>query len=243
VTWETSQNGTHDRRWKIFISSDHAVEARKWVKLLQENTYLAKLETDLKQAIDYTSRWIPDLVILDFSNSFKEILQACKTIRSYCPCPILILTSDYTELQVLDLFAAGANECIPRPTNPSVVLARARILLNPGTLFFSAELSDLQIGQIKLYANENKVLLPGGKRVSLTNLEFRLLHLLMSRPGSIFAPNWIVSVVWGMSSKENTQVVKHVISRLRRKIETDPLAPQYIGSIPGKGYYFITPDQ
>jgi DNA-binding response OmpR family regulator len=65
----------------------------------------------------------------------------------------------------------------------------------------------------------------------------------MSRPGYIFDPQWIVSRVWGMSSKEDTQVVKHVIYRLRRKIETDPSDPQYIGSISGKGYYFIKPDQ
>lgn len=231
-------NGIQNGLQKVFIISYHAADAQKWIGLLKENGYQVKLERDLYQALEIVSHWTPNLILIDVMQPFVDLLWVCRETRNFCSCPILVLTSEYDEQQALACYAAGVNEYAIRPANPEVMLARVKIWVNLAGQFFNARLTDLQVGGLTLKANENQVLLPDGFLVNLTNLEFRLLHLLMSCPGAVFDPHRIVSLVWGIPGKEETNVIKHVIYRLRRKIEIDPTDPKYILSAQNRGYCF-----
>jgi len=78
--------------------------------------------------------------------------------------------------------------------------------------------------------------LPDGGEISLTNLELRLLHLLMSHPGQDLEANMIIDRVWGFETVDSAEL-KNVVYRLRRKIEPDPAHPRTIQTVPG-GYIF-----
>jgi DNA-binding response OmpR family regulator len=78
---------------------------------------------------------------------------------------------------------------------------------------------------------------PEGMEIKLTNLEFRLLHLLMSRPGHVFSVEDIVQSIWGGYDSGDQVLLKNVVYRLRRKIEPDPGNPVLVQTGPG-GYCF-----
>jgi DNA-binding response OmpR family regulator len=78
---------------------------------------------------------------------------------------------------------------------------------------------------------------PGGLEVRLTNLEFRLLHLLMSRPGFVFSLEEIIESIWGGYGSGDQVLLKNVVYRLRKKIEGDPGHPLFLQTGQG-GYSF-----
>ena len=73
--------------------------------------------------------------------------------------------------------------------------------------------------------------------VKLTNLEFRLLHALMSRPAHIFAVDEIIEFIWGGYGEGDHILLKNVVYRLRKKIEADPSHPVLLQTWQG-GYSF-----
>ena len=78
----------------------------------------------------------------------------------------------------------------------------------------------------------------GGKPLSLTATEFRLLEFLMSRPGVVFSREQLLDSVWGMDRAITDRTVDVHILRLRQKVEADPANPLLIRSVRGFGYLF-----
>ena len=83
------------------------------------------------------------------------------------------------------------------------------------------------------------VMTPGGSVVKLTNLESRLLHLLMSHPNQVLPSEVIVERVWGYVGNGESSLLKNVVYRLRSKLEPDPRQPAYIHTVAGEGYMFL----
>jgi DNA-binding response OmpR family regulator len=78
----------------------------------------------------------------------------------------------------------------------------------------------------------------GGSAVKLTNLEFRLLHLLMAHPGQVLEAGVIIDRVWGYPDTGDSVLLKNLVYRLRQKVEPEPGEPRYIGTVAGVGYAF-----
>jgi DNA-binding response OmpR family regulator len=73
----------------------------------------------------------------------------------------------------------------------------------------------------------------------LTQLEFRLLYVLMLNRGQVIPTEVIIERVWGYTGDGNRDLLRGLISRLRRKIEPSPNEPYFIQTIPGAGYRFM----
>lgn len=99
-------------------------------------------------------------------------------------------------------------------------------------------LGPITIQGLTLDPEQHLVVTPSGSTVRLTNMEFRLLFLLMTNPDRVIPSETIVERVWGYSGRGEVTLVKNVISRLRHKVEPDPAHPQYVKTVPGIGYSF-----
>jgi DNA-binding response OmpR family regulator len=69
-------------------------------------------------------------------------------------------------------------------------------------------------------------------------LEFRLLYVLMVNRGQVIPVDVIVERVWGYTGQGSRELVRGLVSRLRRKIEPNPHEPRFIQNVPGVGYRF-----
>lgn len=86
----------------------------------------------------------------------------------------------------------------------------------------------IHAGKHKLIQTRRCLICPDGQEIKLTNLEFRLLQLLMSRSAYIFSVDDIIDAVWGEYGSGDQILLKNVVYRLRKKIEKDPGNPRLL---------------
>ncbi len=103
----------------------------------------------------------------------------------------------------------------------------------------SDALNPLKVGTLQLFPSERMVFLANGGAARLTNLELRLLYYLMSRPGQTVTTEDLNQRVWGYADEADNTMLKNVVYRLRRKIESDPANPLIIQTVTGVGYKLI----
>jgi DNA-binding response OmpR family regulator len=99
-------------------------------------------------------------------------------------------------------------------------------------------LPTLELDEITLDPSTHTVTVFGKDPQRLTRLEFRLLFTLMTNRGQVVPMDVIVERVWGYTGEGNDDLVRGLISRLRRKIEPNGETDQFIETIPGIGYRF-----
>jgi DNA-binding winged helix-turn-helix (wHTH) protein len=102
----------------------------------------------------------------------------------------------------------------------------------------SAALDALQVAGFRLDLDRKQVSTPEGAIVKLTNLESRLLYLLMGHPGWVMETDYLIDRVWGHFGEGDSALLKNVVYRLRRKIEPDPGQPRYLLTESSLGYKF-----
>jgi DNA-binding response OmpR family regulator len=100
-------------------------------------------------------------------------------------------------------------------------------------------LPSLKQKEIELDSTAHMVTREGEEPIRLTQLEFRLLYTLMTHPGQVVPTEVIVERVWGYSGEGNRDLVRGLMSRLRKKIETHE-DDRFLETIPGVGYRFVT---
>ena len=93
-----------------------------------------------------------------------------------------------------------------------------------------------QTDRLKLDPSHRSAVGANKQEIKLTNLEFRLLHLLMSRPGYVFPAEEIIETVWG--AEGDVALLKNVVYRLRKKLEEEASEAHLIKTWP-RGYSFV----
>lgn len=222
---------------KVFVVCDRSDTAPVWGYILREQGLTVVIEASLEQAIDRWSIEMPDLVVIDVDISKKNPMELYKKFRAVSVAPILLFLPTHHETQILEAYAAGVDEVVVKPISPAIFLAK---ILAWGRRSWTMPIDNLSLvraGEYKLEPSRRCLLTPEGVELRLTNLEFRLLHILMSRPGQIFSAEDIIQSIWGGYGDGDQVLLKNVVYRLRKKIEADPAHPELLQTWQG-GYSF-----
>lgn len=198
------------------------------------------MESDPQNAIQRWSAEIPDLVVFDANVPEAQVLELIRNLRSEAAVPIILLTQVNTEDFLLAAYAAGADECIPRPISPSLFYAKVKVWLRRSWNVPADTLDTLRVGRFHLLPSDRTIILDNSNSIRLTNLELRLLYCLMSSAGQTLTIEDLNLRVWGYRDIADTTMLKNVVYRLRRKMENDHANPQIILNVPGVGYKFFT---
>jgi DNA-binding response OmpR family regulator len=175
----------------------------------------------------------PDLVILDVNLPGFDGFEVCRRIRLESDTPVMMLTvrgEEADQVRGLDL---GADDYLAKPFSPRTLLARVRALLRRRG---DERPQRLSAGALELDPDLQTVSIGGGAPVRLTNLEFRLLHLMVAAPNRTVPPERLLRHVWGHRASVDRQLLKQLVHRVRQKVETDPAAPRYLKTVAGVGY-------
>jgi two-component system KDP operon response regulator KdpE len=167
-------------------------------------------------------------------------MEVLKEMRRTCSIPVIVLTALGDEDHVVDALQLGADDYMVKPFRPRELRARAQALVRRSrdqSGVPEKSLPPIAIGDVSLNPATRQVTV-GGRLVRLSRTEFSLLHYLMLNRNVVLSPANIIANVWGYEADESVEVVKVVVSRLRRKIESDPSHPRYITNVPGVGYRF-----
>ena len=181
----------------------------------------------------------PDLVILDLNLPGMDGLDVARAIRRKADTPILMLTARVEETDQLIGLELGADDYIPKPFSPRVVVARVRALLRRAG-GSSAASSILRASDLEIDLDAHAVT-RAGTQIDLTPTEFSLLATLVAQPGRVFSRLQLLEAAQGVAYEGYERTVDAHIKNLRAKLELDPKKPHYIETVFGVGYRFSKP--
>jgi DNA-binding response OmpR family regulator len=180
----------------------------------------------------------PDLVILDLNLPGMDGLDVARRIRQNETrrTPIIMLTARADENDQLVGLELGADDYIPKPFSPRIVVARVNALLRRTNGHVSSS-QPMQIADLVI-DREGHVLTRAGQAIDLTPTEFSLLVVLAGQPGRVFSRLQLLEAAQGVAYDGYERTVDAHIKNLRAKIEPDPKNPRYIETVFGVGYRF-----
>lgn len=234
-----------DVKPNILIVEDDERLANLSKDYLENNGLNVGVIHDGKQAISHILRNQPDLVVLDLMLPGSDGLEVCREVRSEYHNPILMLTARTDDVdQVLGL-EMGADDYVPKPVRPRVLLARIRALLrrNEGQNATESHTDQecqgrLLFGDLMIDNGAREVRLKG-EPVDLTSAEYDLLWLLASNAGKILSREEIFERLRGIEYDGQDRSIDVRVSRIRPKVGDDPMNPRRIKTVRSKGYLFV----
>lgn len=180
---------------------------------------------------------VPDLVLLDLMLPGLDGLEVCRQIRANnatAKVPVLMVTAKGEEADVVTGLELGADDYIVKPFSPRVLLARVRAALRRSENKAVDPNASISIGGLVINPGRHEVTLDGSL-MELTLTEFRMLHLLASRPGWVFTRYQIIEAIHGENYLVTDRSVDVQVVGLRKKLGP---AGKLIETVRGIGYRF-----
>ena len=184
-----------------------------------------------------------DLIILDLMLPGVDGIELCRTLRVRSKTPVIMLTARGDEMDRILGLEMGADDYLAKPFSARELLARIKVVLRrvrdlpldpmadtPGKLSFSGWTLDTRTQHLAS---------PDGLLLSLSNLEYRLLHVLLTHPNRALTRDQLLDLTQGRDAIPFDRSIDVHISKLRAKLEKDPRSPRYIKTIWGTGYMFV----
>jgi DNA-binding response OmpR family regulator len=180
----------------------------------------------------------PDLILLDIMMPEMSGYEFIKAYRKESETPIILLTAKLDETDKVLGLELGADDYVTKPFGMKELTARIHAVLRRA-LRTPLEPATLKMGSIQLDKDSRTVTI-ANRLVNLTPSEFDLLYILMSSPGRVYSRSDLLLKLQGSTFEGVERTIDVHIRNLRTKIETDPANPQYIQTVFGVGYKFVT---
>jgi two-component system, OmpR family, KDP operon response regulator KdpE len=176
----------------------------------------------------------PALIILDLNLPDGDGRDFIAHVRVNSDIPILVLSARQSEQEKVDCFDLGADDYLAKPFGVNELLARVKVSLKRTTMMLLRDdiykLDDLEIDTV------NSSILLNKKAMHLTPIEFKLLFILVKKPGKVFTHRQLLSEVWGAEYVDDTHYLRIHMGRLRARLEKNAATPRYILTEVGIGY-------
>jgi two-component system OmpR family response regulator len=209
-------------------------------KFLKQQGYRVSLAHNgnaMKQVLE-TARI--NLVILDLMLPGEDGLVLCRRLRASSTLPVIMLTAMGEEVDRIIGLEMGADDYLPKGGNPRELLARIRAVLRraggPETGAPSGKSRALQFAGWRLDVTQRQLFSPSHALVPLRAGEFDLLLVLAERPQRVLTRDQLLDLSRGRTANNFDRSIDVQISRIRRKIETDPKEPALIKTVRNGGY-------
>ncbi|MDX5681373.1 response regulator transcription factor, partial [Clostridioides difficile] len=217
---------------KISVVEDDSILNKTLSYNLIEDGYIITSKFTAKSALKSIFECEFDLIILDINLPDKSGFELCNEIKENYNIPIIFLTANDMECDMIKGYELGALDYITKPFNINVFKQKVKAFLNHFTTKTKQDYyrdGYLEINFSELSANIN------GNQIIFTPLEYRTLKLLTENPKNILTRKVLLEKLWDIDANfVDEHTLTSVISRIRSKIEKDNL--QYIKTVYGMGY-------
>jgi two-component system, OmpR family, response regulator MtrA len=222
----------------LVVEDDRDVRAMLRM-LLEDESY------DVVEAADGIQGWDRfeaepfDLVLIDLKLPGRHGFELCRLIRQASDVPIVIVTAQIDDVDVVVGLEAGADDYVTKPFTAKVLTARLRALLRRAQ-GASGVGGTFRFGDVEVAPREGEVR-KAGQPVHLTKTEFRVLCDLAEHAGQVLSRDQLLHRVWGYEFPGDGRLVDAHIRRVRMKVEDDPSNPRLIVTVRGLGYRLDRP--
>jgi DNA-binding response OmpR family regulator len=217
----------------ILVAEDDENQAELVRRYLEQDHHRVVVVHDGREALELARTRQPELVVLDLMLPGLGGLDVCRALRTGSDVLVLMLTARSTEDDLLHGLGIGADDYMTKPFSPRELVARVRTLLRRRPAARSAPM--LRVGPIVVDPVRHEVTVRGSL-VECTPGEFGLLEVLASEVDRVFTREQLLERLHGLDSYLTTRTIDTHVKNLRRKVETDPRAPQHLVTVYGIGY-------
>lgn len=228
----------------ILVVDDNPEIREIIIVLLSGESYAVTEATDGLDALEKLKEQYFDLVILDIMMPGMNGYETCQKIREMSNAPILFLSARTTDSDKILGFSSGGDDYLTKPFSYPELISRTKALIRryhvyqgKETIQMPAVSKQLSCRGLVIDTEREEVFLDQTK-IDLTNTEYELLKLFVSRRRQIFSAQQLYEIIWNEPYYHgaNNTVMVH-IRNLRQKIEKDPQNPVFIKTAWGKGYH------
>jgi len=223
---------------RILVVDDEPQILRALRINLTARKYEVVTASDGNRALQSTRSERPDIVVLDLGLPDIDGVEVIRTLRTWTPVPIVVLSGRVNSQDKVEALDAGADDYVTKPFSIDELLARIRAVTRRRG---SAEaVPAVQIGRYTVDLDKRTVQLRADpdQTVHLTRTEWQLLDLFARNPGKLLGQRQLLEEVWGPTYVEQSQNLRQYVTQLRRKLEADPARPRHLLTEPGMGYRF-----
>jgi two-component system, OmpR family, KDP operon response regulator KdpE len=193
------------------------------------------------EALEQVQAQEPDLILLDILMPKMDGFETLKNLRSFSATPVIILSAKGSDIDKIKGLGLGADDYIPKPFNPDELVARIEAVkrrIEPTEKRRTSE--SFHLDDLTIDFKSRKVVLDRDEKY-LTRIEWLLLSELAHNMGRLMPYEELLSRVWGPEYRDDVQLLRTWISRLRSKLEKDPNNPKLICTISKAGYIMEQP--
>jgi two-component system KDP operon response regulator KdpE len=230
---------------RVLIVDDEPQLVRALQINLQIRQYTVATAADGPRALDEAARVPPDAVLLDLGLPGLDGIDVIRALRVWSAVPIIVLSGRTDAADKIAALDAGADDYVTKPFSMNELLARLRAALRrpaagepPGG---SAVIGDWTVDLASCTVRP----VPGTatatdehENLRLTPTEWRILTVLINRPGRLVTGTELLLSVWGPGHERKTNYLRVYLSGIRRKLEPDPAHPRHLLTEPGLGYRY-----
>jgi two-component system KDP operon response regulator KdpE len=230
------------RRFRVLVVDDEVRILNFLVSKLKNSGYDVLTALNGAEGLEQVKAQEPELIVLDVLMPKMDGLEMLKELRSFSRVPVIILTARGTDTDRIRGLQLGADDYLPKPFNPDELVARIEAIrrrLGPADKRETAEV--YQLGNVTVDFKNRDVIVRGETKY-LTRIEWLLLSQLVSNIGRLMMYEELLTNVWGPEYRDDVQILRTWISRLRNKLESDPGKPGIIRTIPKTGYIIDRPE-
>ncbi len=179
---------------------------------------------------------LPDLIILDLNLPGMSGFEFLKAFRETYDkaIPVVIVSARDADEDIIQGLGIGADEFVTKPFSPRVLVARVEANLRRQAFTTAKAEETIEFGEYTLLLN-SCVLKKGTVKIPLSTKEYEVLEYMLKNANETLSPEQIYNNVWKVSFGDLTAVAVY-IQRLRKKIEKDPMNPDFLQTVYRKGY-------
>ncbi|MEJ2046666.1 MAG: response regulator transcription factor [Dehalococcoidia bacterium] len=193
------------------------------------------------EALEYVRLQQLDLVVLDLVMPQMDGLETLKRLRAFSALPVIVLSARDSDIDKIKGLRLGADDYLAKPFNPDELVARieaVRRRLQPEDKRKTRE--PIYLGDLKIDF-QRRLVFVRGEETYLTRIEWLLLSELAQNVGRFMTYDQLLTRIWGPEYRDDVQLLRTWVSRLRHKVERDPQNPELIRTMPKSGYILERP--
>ena len=224
----------------LLIAEDDMALAQGLQRALQEKNRQVLCCKNIQETRQHLHQNQTDLLILDVNLPDGSGFDLLQEIRRTSDLPVILLTANDLEMDIVSGLEQGANDYITKPFSPSELVARVKAHLARYERLIGSNTVEndvIEIRGIRIDKTARRVWVNGEEK-QFTTKEFDLLTFLAEHPNHVFTKEELFREIWDMESTGDIATVTVHIKKIREKIEFNTAKPQYIETIWGVGYRF-----
>ena len=225
---------------KLILAVDDEPKMIRFIRMnLELEGYRVSEATNGMEALEKTREELPDLVLLDVMMPDMNGFETLQHIRETSTVPVIMLTVQSEEEDIVRGLALGADDYVTKPFSPRELTSRIKALLRRAEMPAPMEKTVIEIDDRLSIDFQTHEVWVEGEQIRLRPTEYRLLYHLVNNAGWVMSRETLLSKVWGPEYRDEIQYLRLYINYLRQKIEVDPAHPNYILTERGVGYRFV----